>query len=751
MPAIKKKSAPKTPVKKAAKAIKPTAIKSSASPKPAAAPESDAPVIMTMRTIPLGALSAWEGNVRKDLNSQTISELAASIPEHGLLQSLIVKPDGKDSYLVITGRHRLAALLRLRDQNAIDDNYPVPCQIAGGNVSLDEIGLAENIIRAEMNAADQYKVFSRLIEEGDTPAAVAVRFGVSETVVKKRMELGKLDPAVLQGYRDGVLNIEQLQAFTATNDQKKQKRYFLTGDINAKPAGKVPTEDLRELWGDVSGTEIRRDLTETEIAATDKRVRFVGLDAYRAAGGKERAWLFSDDENGIFLQNPEILNRLVQEKMEQLVAEVKAEGWSFVEGSISGSIPYGKYDNAQPKSRKLSPADEKTVADLKEKIKKIEDTAEDRWDLSDDDQFRVDLLEDQITQIRSNAQTWTNKVKETGGAFITMSETGLPEITRGLIEKSVAKKQEKEKKKAAKAKAQGKPDPAAADPDSDAFTPDMSKKIMMSFTTHQTFAVGATVARNPEAGLCCLLHPLAMKFFYEAGYASIINISATETAYPTIFDDTDTLHIDDTAQDHPLKGHSEMQRALEKWKNRAPAEDDIDDNNELAAAVLQWLLGLSLPELFQLAALFAGLTLADRNDTGKRHPMTSMLLRKFNIDMAVWYAPRAKNLFNHLGKNQLLDIIAEIRGEVVKPEEKNYKKPALAQLAEDEALAAEERGQPWLPAALRPPKPAGEDAAGSADDTPAAIFKPGDIDDGAEFDEDDDREGEDTFVGDEEE
>lgn len=719
-PAAKKATAPRAAAPKIKKAAK-----------DATQPTTDAPVMLATQSIPLSQLSAWEGNVRKTLDARTLEELEASIPAHGLIQSLVVKPEGKNKFLVITGRHRLTALFALRDKKIIDGNYPVPCQIAADNVSLEEIGLAENIIRAEMNAADQYEVFNRLLTETEaSTAAVAARFGVTETVVKKRMELGRLSPKILQGFRDGILNLEQLQAFTVCADKKKQERYYLTGDIDGKP-GKTSQEELREIWEDKGGTEIRRELTETEIRGDDKRARFVGLDAYRAAGGQERSWLFAEDESGVYLLNPEILNRLVEEKLQQLVAEVKAEGWNWVEASLTGDFDGTKYTVIPPKTTKLSTADQKTVDDLKKKIEKIEN-GRDYYDLSDEEDKQVDFINDQIAQIENNAKTYAAKYKETGGAYVTMSQHGLPEITRGLIEKTALKKMGKEKEKAAKAKANGKSEAKAdaQNPDSDDFTPDMSKKIMMSFTTHQTFAVGATVARNAEAGLCCLLHPLVMDIIYASSGEGIINARITRTEFPSIFDNQSMADFADTEPTHPLKGYSEMHRAVEKWRDRSPHEDE-EQEGELSVRVLQWLFGLSVTELCELAALIAGLSLADRNDTGRRDPMTAFLMRKFNIDMAKWYSPRAENLFANLSKSQLLDIIPEIRSGTLSAEEKNYKKPALAKLAEDEAIAAEGRGEPWLPAVLRAPKTAeaGSDgnsatAAETPNDTP---FKAGDV------------------------
>ncbi len=54
-------------------------------------------------------------------------------------------------------------------------------------------------------------------------------------------------------------------------------------------------------------------------------MRFVGVDAYEADGGIVRRDLFDDDQ-GRFLSDPELLNRLASEKLETLAASVREEG-----------------------------------------------------------------------------------------------------------------------------------------------------------------------------------------------------------------------------------------------------------------------------------------------------------------------------------------------------------------------------------------------------------------------------------------
>jgi ParB family chromosome partitioning protein len=64
------------------------------------------------------------------------------------------------------------------------------------------------------------------------------------------------------------------------------------------------------------------------VRASDKRTQFVGIEAYEAAGGDVMRDLFQQDDGG-WLQNPMLLDRLVAEKLEREVDSVRSEGWKW--------------------------------------------------------------------------------------------------------------------------------------------------------------------------------------------------------------------------------------------------------------------------------------------------------------------------------------------------------------------------------------------------------------------------------------
>jgi ParB family transcriptional regulator, chromosome partitioning protein len=119
---------------------------------------------------------------------------------------------------------------------------------------------------------------------------------------------------IIAAYRRDGLSLAQVMAFAVSDDHAAQERVFDNlSDWNREP------------------DSIRDALTEHEIAATDRRVRFVTLAAYEVVGGAVRRDLFCEDASGIFILDTALLDRLVAEKLEAEAAAVRAEGWKWVE------------------------------------------------------------------------------------------------------------------------------------------------------------------------------------------------------------------------------------------------------------------------------------------------------------------------------------------------------------------------------------------------------------------------------------
>lgn len=136
--------------------------------------------------VALNRLDADPMNVRKTYSESGIRELAVSIKANGLLQNPVVRVgEKKGRYLVTAGGRRLAALRLLAEKGEVPASVPVECKLRHADQAT-EISLAENTIREAMNPADEFVAFTALAGETHAPADIAVRFGTSEAVVRKR-------------------------------------------------------------------------------------------------------------------------------------------------------------------------------------------------------------------------------------------------------------------------------------------------------------------------------------------------------------------------------------------------------------------------------------------------------------------------------------------------------------------------------------------------------------------------------------
>ena len=278
-----------------------------------------------IRDIPLSQLELSPDNLRKTpADASAFTELKASIAAHGLLENLIARamepgPDGPGRYAVIAGGRRLAAMQALAAEGALEEDHPVPCRMIEDIVAAEEVLLAENSVRAAMHPADQVEAFRRLADAGSTAAAIAARFGVSERTVEKRLRLGNAAPVLLEAYRAGETDLETLMAFAVTTDQARQSAVWETVSQQGYRPG---------AW------QIKRLLTEDRVPATSAIARFVGLEAYEAAGGRIDRDLFAEeDERGIWFDDPDLLNKLAMDSLQVAARELETR-WKWAEARL---------------------------------------------------------------------------------------------------------------------------------------------------------------------------------------------------------------------------------------------------------------------------------------------------------------------------------------------------------------------------------------------------------------------------------
>ena len=283
------------------------------------------------RDIPFNKLVLSQGNVRRVKAGVSIEELAEDIARRTLLQGLSVRPildaEGQETgmFEVPAGGRRYRALELLVKQKRLAKTVPVPCVVRDPSteVSADEDSLAENVQRVALHPLDQFRAFQALRDKGLGEEEIAARFFVAPTVVKQRLRLAAVSGKLLDVYAEDGMTLEQLDG-VHRHQRPCAPGTGLGGDCPAPTTGKPYF--------------IRRQLTEGAVRASDRRAQFVGLEAYEAAGGVVMRDLFEHDDGG-WLQDPALLDRLVIEKLQAEAETSRAEGWKWI--AVAGDFPYG--------------------------------------------------------------------------------------------------------------------------------------------------------------------------------------------------------------------------------------------------------------------------------------------------------------------------------------------------------------------------------------------------------------------------
>ncbi|MGV3730625.1 MAG: ParB/RepB/Spo0J family partition protein [Sphingopyxis sp.] len=186
------------------------------------------------RDIPLNRLVLSQSNVRRTRAGVSIEMLADDIARRGLLQSLSVRPildaaaQETGRYEIPAGGRRYRALELLVKRKLLAKNAPVPCIVKAANhdILAEDDSLAENAMREALHPLDQFRAMHAMVEKGQDIEAVAANFFVTPAVVRQRLKLASVSPMLHDAYADDRIGLEQLMAFTISDDFERQVQVY---------------------------------------------------------------------------------------------------------------------------------------------------------------------------------------------------------------------------------------------------------------------------------------------------------------------------------------------------------------------------------------------------------------------------------------------------------------------------------------------------------------------------------------------
>jgi ParB family chromosome partitioning protein len=660
--------------------------------------------LASSRDIPFQNLVLSQANVRRVKAGVSVDELAESIARRGLIQSLHVRPvigeDGAETgkFEVPAGGRRYRALELLVKQKRLAKSAPVPCIVsaADDSVLIDEVSLAENIERAPLHPLDQFRAFHAMREKGMTEEAIAAAFFVDVKVVKQRLRLVTVAPVLLEVYAADEMTLEQLMAFTISSDHARQTQVW---------------EAVKNSWSK-EPYQIRRMLTETAVRASDKRVRFLEIAAYEAAGGYVLRDLFQQDDGG-WLQDPVLLERLVGDKLKAEAETIAAEGWIWIEVAVG--FPYGHTMGLREllgTAVDLTDEERATREALRDEYDRLEAEYAEAEDLPGEVDQRLGEIERHLSAFDNRPMAFDPEQVGRAGAFVSIDSDGTLLIERGFVrpedEKPVASAGEasdddpdgtssmdadRNENRAAVISMGGETRASEDDEDEgDAIKP-LPERLVIELTAHRTLALRDAVANNPRIAMTALLHKLTTDCFVSRASGAALEANVRDIHLP--------VQAADLADSCPAQN---IDARHASWRADMPlgqGEDVLWDwvhalDEASRQALLAHCLSFGVNALYERPNPYSGMGIS-QHGLDRRLREADRLARTTRLDLVeAGWKPTVANYLGRVTKSRILEAVREGVGEGAAQLIDHLKKGDMAR--EAERLLD---GSGWLPEPLR--------------------------------------------------
>jgi ParB family chromosome partitioning protein len=655
------------------------------------------------RDIPFNRIRLSDSNVREIGVEDGLDELTHDIDRRedlvmGLNVRAVLDVDGNETgdFETPAGGRRFRAISRLVEAGRFPVDGLVPCLVKKANAKTSAVddSLAENTVRLALHPLDQFKAFKRMIDDGMTREEIAEAYRTTPRYVTQRLRLASVSPALHELYAGDEMTLVMLEAFTVNPDHARQEQVW----------ERIAGSWQKEPW------QIRRMLTETTVPSADKRALFVGLETYEAAGGPVLRDLFSEDDGG-WLEDVGLLDRLVTEKLRMLADELATHGWKWIEAAVE--LPYG-YANGLRKSGSVSQELTEEERAAREALRKEYDDLEaahsDADELPDEVDQRFSEIEAALARFENRPAIFGPDEVARAGVFLTINRDGELVIDRGYVrpedeaplvidgedsgsegcDPEFVDGTESVQRTAISIGGQ----PVDGEEEDDGVIKPLPERLVGQLTAHRTLALQQALAENPHVAMTALLHRMVMERYFYSAPTGCLEISIRHRYFAS--------QGSDLAESPSAKAIDER---YEAWKTDIPSDED---------ALWDWIEGLDDASRMALLAhcvSYGVNALYERpNDHSAAGPSQHSLARRLagadrlaratGLDMVVdgGWRPTVANYLGIVTKAHILAAVREGAGDRAASLIEHLKKGDMATQAE--RLLADTG---WLPEPLRTP------------------------------------------------
>ena len=692
------------------------------------------------RDIPFNRIHLSSDNVREVDADAGLDDLEFDVERRedlilGINVRAKLDADGNETgdFETPAGGRRFRAIARLVEAGRFPADGLVPCLVkkADAKTSAVDDSLAENVLRLGLHPLDQFRAFKRMLDDGMTNEEIADAYRTTPRYITQRLRLASVSPALLEVYARNGMPLAMLEAFTVNPDHARQEQVWeaVQRSYNVQP------------W------QVRQFLTETTVPTDDKRVRFVGVDAYEQAGGAMLRDLFSEDDGG-WLEDVALLDRLVSEKLKAIADEVAAEGWKWI--AVDTSHPYG-YDNGL---REITGSfadltDEERAAReaLRNEYDDLESEYSEHDELPEEIDRRLGEIEAALEGFEKRPVIYDPAEVARAGVFISIDRDGEPIIERGYVraeDEPVADAGHGENENTSVAGGNdgdvqravitigGQPAEPEEDDDDGGIKP-LPERLVIELTAHRTVALQEALASNPHVAMTALLHRMVMERYHYSAPTGCLEVSVRHRYLSS--------QGSDLADSPSVKAIGER---FDAWKADMPSDE---------AALWDWIAALDEASRMALLAHCVSYGVNALYERPNPHSASGIsqhgldrrlagadrIARATGLDMVLdaGWRPTVENYLGRVTKTQILAAVREGAGERAAQLIDHLKKGDMAK--EAERLLADTG---WLPEPLRLVDLDGDAAAdtdGEVEALPDFLAGDGDDEEGA-AEEDEDRQ-----------
>ena len=172
-----------------------------------------------VRIVPLERITPNPEQPRLVLDEKTLNELSASIREHGVLQPILVRPIGPNTYQLIAGERRWRA-----SQIAGLDSIPALIEEIDDDTAL-EIAIIENLQREDLSPLDEAAMYDRMVREhGYSIRKLADKLGKDKGYLENRLRLADAPPEIRELVSLRKDTLSHAYELLKVEDPKKRRR-----------------------------------------------------------------------------------------------------------------------------------------------------------------------------------------------------------------------------------------------------------------------------------------------------------------------------------------------------------------------------------------------------------------------------------------------------------------------------------------------------------------------------------------------